>query len=121
MGKKRTRSKKPMRVDVWLEQSGFDIEDTTYLRIGPQDVDAPEDEAIVGVSTDDPPRLVYEYEKLVDILATQMAKDTGDDMDECRVAAQEYVDYNVLRAVDYMDSPDADVRPPLIIRALDKS
>lgn len=62
------------------------------------------DEAIVGVTLDQQ-RFVYSYERLIAAYARMFSDD-----EDAELAAQEWVDYNVVRGVGYMGD-----RAPLIV------
>lgn len=66
------------------------------------------DEAIVGVT--DEGQVVYDYDAMVQCLMKQ----DGISMEE----AIDFIEYNTIRALQYIDLPDAREKPPIIMNRL---
>lgn len=121
---KTKKAPKQMRLDRWLERSGCDLENESYMRMGPAGKDSWEDEAIIGltVGESEPERLVYSYELLVASLAREFAKskeNKGRPIEDLEAEAAEYIDLNDVRALAYMQGEE--LKPPLIIRPVYRS
>lgn len=63
------------------------------------------DKSIVGITDDG--RLVYDYEKMIDELA--------EDDDISREEAQEFIDYNTMRALPYIGNSENGQYAPIIL------
>lgn len=66
------------------------------------------DEAILGVT--DEGQVVYDYELMVECLMKQ--DQIG------RIEAIESIEYNTMRALEYMNLPDAREKPPIVMNRL---
>lgn len=86
-----------MNVGDILLESGF--EDVVYF------INPGYDDAFIGVSSDD--RAVYDYEKMIKCLMDEGMTDEE---------AMQWIDYNVIRALPYME---CDGKAPVIMYATD--
>lgn len=64
-------------------------------------------ESIVGLTITQTPRLIYDYDKMVE----EFAAENNTSAEE----ACDYICYNTIRALDYWNEPNA----PIIIRSMD--
>ena len=125
MGKKTTRTKIPKmtKLDKLLIESGCD-EEQSFMRFGKQGEDDICDEAVIGLTMgNEPERLVYSYDVLVDVHARELGKhpdNKGRDKDELWAEAAEHVDFNIVNALPYMNDPDNDLLAPIMIRKLER-
>ena len=83
-----------MSKDEFIEM--YDIQDGTII-LEPWEEYSP---GIVGVV--DGCHIVYDYDRLVESLADSFAKD-GDDDEDYVTQAIEWIDYNTMRSIAYMD------------------
>ncbi len=71
-------------------------------------------DGVIGISIDD--RLVYSYEKLVDSLAKSYMQGDIKEEDEARSAAIDWLEYNTIRSLSYMESQGSNA--PIIIHEM---
>lgn len=103
-------SKKPKlsRLNKRLVAVGFDLDDESVVTLGsPSNVDHVEDAAAIALTFADrrtpfDRRLVYDYEKLCDVLAEEAMKlEKGLTEDEAMERARDHVSFNILGSLGH--------------------
>ena len=80
------------------------------MKTEPEDI---YDQCMIGV-TSDLERVVYDYDKIIDVLASQYEKD-GQSRQEAIDNAEEYTEFNTVRALLYMGE-----KAPVIVRLINE-